>query len=54
MGEGGKPPKTKRITGKQTLMIIILIRVVFQRKILGIPVFSYLVKSLRLAIISST
>lgn len=52
MGEGGKPPNT--ITAKQTLMMIILIRVASQRKRLGIAVFSYLIKSLRATVISST
>jgi len=30
IGEGGNPPKTKRITGKKTLMVIVLIKVHFQ------------------------
>lgn len=42
------------ITGKNTLMIIILIRITSQRKRLGIPLFSYLVKPLRAAVIIST
>lgn len=45
---------SKTITGKQTLMIILLIEIVFQIKILEIHAFSYLLKCLRAAVISST
>lgn len=50
----GKLSKTKKITGKQTIMIILLLEIFFQIKILEIHAFSYLLKCLRAAVISST
>lgn len=50
IGEGGNPCKTKRITCKHTLMIIVSDQTKFSKEWLGIPVFNSLAKSSRAAV----